>query len=75
MFPRQDLPEPKLDPEVQAAFDVAYDNIYAFHIAQKDQKPLEVETMPGVVCRRVARPIGTNSYIRQTHPSDPPSSP
>eukprot|EP00959_Pyramimonas_sp_CCMP1952_P417842 8754239-Pyramimonas_sp.AAC.1 len=52
---------PTLDPEVKAAFDVAYDNIYAFHIAQKETKPLEVETMPGVVCRRVARPVGTNS--------------
>ncbi|EYU26884.1 hypothetical protein MIMGU_mgv1a018576mg [Erythranthe guttata] len=30
-----DLPDPVLDPAVQEAFDVAYDNIYAFHDAQK----------------------------------------
>jgi len=53
-----DLPEPELDPEVKAAFDVAYDNIRQFHQAQKDKDTeLSVETMPGVVCRRVSRPI------------------
>ncbi|CAN6454452.1 unnamed protein product [Victoria cruziana] len=30
-----DLTEPKLDPQVKEAFDVAYDNIYAFHLAQR----------------------------------------
>jgi hypothetical protein len=25
----------QLDPEVKESFDVAYDNIYAFHVAQK----------------------------------------
>jgi histidinol dehydrogenase len=25
----------QLDPEVKESFDVAYDNIYAFHLAQK----------------------------------------
>eukprot|EP00271_Cylindrocystis_brebissonii_P009891 TRINITY_DN2546_c0_g1_i3.p1 TRINITY_DN2546_c0_g1~~TRINITY_DN2546_c0_g1_i3.p1 ORF type:complete len:442 (+),score=63.67 TRINITY_DN2546_c0_g1_i3:192-1517(+) len=53
----EDIPEPKLDPEVQAAFDVAFNNIRVFHEAQKKTQPLRVETMPGVVCRRVARPI------------------
>uniref|UniRef100_A0A7S0RS36 histidinol dehydrogenase n=1 Tax=Pyramimonas obovata TaxID=1411642 RepID=A0A7S0RS36_9CHLO len=57
VVPIEDVPEPTLDPEVQAAFDVAYDNIHTFHMAQKEAKPLEVETMPGVVCRRVARPV------------------
>eukprot|EP00897_Mesotaenium_endlicherianum_P009596 jgi/Mesen1/8665/ME000504S08106 len=52
-----DLPDPQLDPEVQAAFDVAFDNIRVFHEAQVKAQPLQVETMPGVVCRRVARPI------------------
>lgn len=57
----QDLPEPELDPEVKAAFDVAYDNIRQFHQAQKDKDTeLSVETMPGVVCRRVSRPIGAH---------------
>ena len=53
----QDLPAPQgLDPEVTAAFDVAYANIRAFHEAQRTPT-LEVETMPGVICRRVTRPI------------------
>lgn len=55
-----DAPEPTLEPDVKAAFDVAYDNIHAFHAAQKADADaaLDVETMPGVRCRRVARPIG-----------------
>lgn len=53
-----DLPDPKLDPIVQQAFDVAYDNIYAFHLAQKSSD-MEVENMKGVRCKRVARPIGS----------------
>eukprot|EP00250_Pteridium_aquilinum_P006166 c16138_g1_i1 orf=339-1886(-) len=52
-----DLPEPKLEADVKAAFDVAYENIYAFHAAQKKTHELEVENMPGVRCRRVARAI------------------
>ncbi len=52
----QELPAPQLDPEVAAAFDTAYANIRAFHAAQA-AAPLEVETMPGVRCRRLARPI------------------
>lgn len=54
----QDVPMPVLDPEVQKSFDVAYENIKAFHQAQKNTEALSVETMPGVVCRRVSRPIG-----------------
>ena len=60
MAPRpgpQDLAEPQLDAETQQAFDVAYENIRAFHAAQQTPA-LEVETMPGVRCRRVSRPIG-----------------
>ena len=56
----QDLPEPQLDAESRAAFDTAFDNIRAFHAAQR-QPPLSVETMPGVTCRRVTRPIGERS--------------
>ncbi|KAG2483756.1 hypothetical protein HYH03_017411 [Edaphochlamys debaryana] len=52
----EDLPDPVLPADVTKAFDVAYDNIRAFHMAQQAQ-PLEVETMPGVRCRRVSRPI------------------
>ncbi|GAC74904.1 histidinol dehydrogenase [Moesziomyces antarcticus T-34] len=70
----------KIKPEVKVAIDIAYDNIWKFHKAQKttfgnkraadvgaagtveaNEAPedgvLEVETMPGVVCRRFARPI------------------
>ena len=71
----------QIKPEVRAAIDQAYKNIYAFHAAQKrvggnvkasesgiggvrsetgeeaDDAVLEMETMPGVVCRRFARPI------------------
>ncbi len=53
----QDLPEPQLDAESKAAFDTAFDNIRAFHAAQQSP-PLTVETMPGVKCQRVTRPIG-----------------
>ncbi|KAH8698812.1 putative phosphoribosyl-AMP cyclohydrolase [Talaromyces proteolyticus] len=39
------------------AIDVSFENIRKFHSAQKDDKPLVVETMPGVVCSRFSRPI------------------
>ncbi|KAK9827951.1 hypothetical protein WJX81_000089 [Elliptochloris bilobata] len=55
--PIEALPEPKLDAESRAAFDTAYDNIRAFHEAQR-ATDVDVETMPGVRCRRVTRPIG-----------------
>lgn len=69
----------QIKPEVKVAIDIAYNNIYKFHKAQKttfgnksagatgsgsadgsegaQDGVLEVETMPGVVCRRFARPI------------------
>lgn len=48
-----------LDPVVKAAIDQAYSNIRKFHQAQMDKESttLRVETMPGVVCSRFARPI------------------
>lgn len=42
--------------EVKEAIDTAFDNIFRFHKAQLPY-PLEVETMPGVRCMKVARPI------------------
>jgi len=54
----KDLPDPELEEEVKRAFDVAYENIKAFHEAQRGRGDVDVETMPGVRCRRVARPIG-----------------
>ncbi|HET8864958.1 MAG TPA: histidinol dehydrogenase [Gracilimonas sp.] len=42
--------------EVKEAIDTAFDNIFRFHKAQISH-PIEVETMPGVRCMKVARPI------------------
>lgn len=45
-----------LKPELKEAIDRAFQNIFLFHKEQL-QPELVVETMPGVVCRRMARPI------------------
>lgn len=50
------LPQPRLDFDVKRAIDVAYQNIRTFHLAQR-RPPLTVETMPGVRCMRISRPI------------------
>jgi phosphoribosyl-ATP pyrophosphohydrolase / phosphoribosyl-AMP cyclohydrolase / histidinol dehydrogenase len=47
----------QLSEETIKAIDISYDNIRKFHAAQKDEKDLQVETMPGVVCSRFVRPI------------------
>ncbi|KAF2680973.1 tri-functional histidine biosynthesis protein [Lentithecium fluviatile CBS 122367] len=47
----------QLAPATKDAIDVSFNNIWKFHAAQKEDKPLVVETMPGVVCSRFARPI------------------
>lgn len=47
----------ELPPVVREAIDQAYLNVKTFHAAQVDKAPLKVETMPGVVCSRFARPI------------------
>lgn len=69
----QDLPDPELSDESKKAFDVAYSNIKAFHTAQI-AAPMSVETMPGVTCRRISRPIGgtplstlSTSYLHSYH--------
>ncbi|KAI3874766.1 hypothetical protein MKW98_019339 [Papaver atlanticum] len=46
----------KLDPAVKETFDAAYDNIHAFHFAQK-APAVKVENMKGVRCKRVSRCI------------------
>lgn len=46
----------KIDPTVKEAFEIAYQNISNFHLAQLP-KDLYVETMSGISCRRTARPI------------------
>ncbi|MDZ7657941.1 histidinol dehydrogenase [Fodinibius sp.] len=48
--------EVTINEDIKEAIDTAFENIYRFHKAQLP-KPLEVETMPGVQCKRVARPI------------------
>ena len=47
----------KLDPDAIEAIDISFENIRLFHNAQKDNGPLQVETMPGVTCSRFSRPI------------------
>ncbi|KAF2091184.1 tri-functional histidine biosynthesis protein [Saccharata proteae CBS 121410] len=47
----------QLPEETIAAIDLSFENIRKFHAAQKEDKPLKVETMPGVVCSRFSRPI------------------
>ncbi|CRG89287.1 histidinol dehydrogenase [Talaromyces islandicus] len=47
----------QLSADTIKAIDVSFENIRKFHSAQQDEKPLVVETMPGVVCSRFSRPI------------------
>ncbi|KAI0171155.1 histidinol dehydrogenase-domain-containing protein [Pestalotiopsis sp. NC0098] len=53
-FPKELMQLPE---ETIKAIDVSYENIRKFHAAQKEEKPLRVETMPGVICSRFSRPI------------------
>ncbi|TDZ20472.1 Histidine biosynthesis trifunctional protein [Colletotrichum orbiculare MAFF 240422] len=53
-FPKEAM---QLSPESIKAIDVSFENIRKFHAAQKEDKPLKVETMPGIVCSRFSRPI------------------
>lgn len=47
-----------LPAETISAIDISFENIRKFHSAQADAtKPLQVETMPGVMCSRFSRPI------------------
>ncbi|HGS4606670.1 TPA: histidinol dehydrogenase, partial [Vibrio cholerae] len=46
----------RLSETMKQALELAYNNISKFHKAQKVQ-PIKVETMPGVVCEQVTRPI------------------
>lgn len=47
----------QLSADTTAAIDLSYENIRKFHAAQREEKPLSVETMPGIVCQRFSRPI------------------
>lgn len=53
-FPQSLMNLPK---ETIEAIDISFENIRKFHAAQKEEKPLQVETMPGIVCSRFSRPI------------------
>ncbi|KAH9006801.1 histidine biosynthesis trifunctional-protein [Lactarius hatsudake] len=57
VFPPFSPESMQLDEPVRAAIDAAYANIRKFHEAQADGDTLVVETIPGVVCSRFARPI------------------
>ncbi|CAG2005518.1 unnamed protein product [Fusarium graminearum] len=46
-----------ISPETIEAIDISFENIKKFHSAQQEEKPLQVETMPGIVCSRFSRPI------------------
>src|SRR5690625_5499822 len=48
--------EVSLKPGLKKGIDQAFQNIFRFHKEQL-RPELVVETMPGVVCQRVARPI------------------
>ena len=54
--PVSQLPWPDLEPTVQEAFDVAIDNVRTFHERQM-VPPMTVETMKGVRCSRISKPI------------------
>ena len=51
-----DAAEARLSDPQRAALRTAIENVRAFHAAQL-APPISVETMPGVVCRRITRPI------------------
>ena len=53
---RVDQEEGALDPEICAAIDTAYKNIYTFHEKQGFQE-YELETMAGINCQRIVRPL------------------
>ena len=47
----------QLDAATIAAIDTSFENILSFHAGQKEDRPLVVETMPGVRCSRFVRAI------------------
>ncbi|EOR00439.1 Histidine biosynthesis trifunctional protein [Wallemia ichthyophaga EXF-994] len=54
---RAPFEEPTIQQDVKEAIDIAYENVRKFHVGQAEKEPLVVETMPGIVCQRFARPI------------------
>ncbi|KAJ6297703.1 hypothetical protein OIU76_018921 [Salix suchowensis] len=67
------LPDPELEATVKEAFDVAYNNIYAFHLAQKSAEK-SVENMKGVRCKPLmlaipAQIAGCRTVVLATPPA------
>ncbi|KAJ8445186.1 hypothetical protein Cgig2_029558 [Carnegiea gigantea] len=62
-----DLPDPELDPAIKEAFDVAYNNIYAFHAAQMLEEKIIENMKPAKLagCKTVvlATPPGQDGSI------------
>ena len=54
--PVSSLPWPELEPAVREAFDVAIENVRTFHERQAVPR-MSVETMEGVRCSRISKPI------------------
>ena len=57
VFPPYSPESMQIDDPVRVAIEAAYANIRKFHEAQTEGDTLVVETIPGVVCSRFARPI------------------
>ncbi|MEJ5071339.1 histidinol dehydrogenase [Enterobacter ludwigii] len=53
-----DAASSRLSDELKQAMAVAVKNVETFHVAQKLQ-PVDVETLPGVRCQQVTRPIAS----------------
>ncbi|KPM38606.1 Histidine biosynthesis trifunctional protein [Neonectria ditissima] len=53
-FPKELM---NISQETIEAIDISFENIRKFHAAQNEEKALQVETMPGVICSRFSRPI------------------
>jgi histidinol dehydrogenase len=49
--------EAEIGPDARAALETAITNVEKFHAAQLTD-PIRVETVPGVICERVSRPVG-----------------
>jgi len=49
--------EQQVNEQARAALEIAIRNVRKFHAAQLTD-PVRVETMPGVVCERINRPVG-----------------
>lgn len=46
-----------LTAELKEALDLSMENVRKFHVAQLQKSTMQVETQPGVLCSRFARPI------------------